>query len=76
MLLHAFESIQFYFVTFDLGQVCQLLSKFNLMHTSGREKENIQSCLDFAVFWPQLPHHSVLVPGLGQWQCKLQLRLH
>lgn len=65
MLLHAFENIQLHFITFALGQVCQLLSKFNLMHTSGGGGKNTQSALDFVVFRPQPLHHSVLVPGLG-----------
>lgn len=30
----------FHFITFDLGQVCQILSKFNLTHASGDGREN------------------------------------
>lgn len=42
----------FYLITFDLGQVCQILTQFNLMHASGNGRENTKFFRLCSIFPP------------------------
>lgn len=52
-------------ITFDPGQVFQISRKINLIHISRDGRENIQSSLNYVVFFPQSLYSSALVTALG-----------